>query len=623
MKTLSSLVAGAIALANSQLLLAADSDTVLVSAKAPITAEEYSGSVTVISAAEIKASGATNVVDVLGTAPGITTSVSGGNSGKVVKIRGMEGEHGLVLVNGKRIPNTDRNLPFSPGYRYNWVAIENIERIEIIRGAASSIYGSDALSGVINIITKQAGEEWSGALTVDAQRFREDGGNGEGVALTAAGPLGDMADLSIALERSNEDPIYNDAGQTIKSGREVKNFQANLGVDLTEQDRLAFGVIAGSDDGIDVDASFRGGNSRNNLEHDRRLFSVDYTSKVGDFNLAAGAVNSTSELLEGSSDWKIVERDISLNLDGALNDTNYLSAGIEHRTERADRFDRNFRDEFKSWSGYVQDRIDLNDSHSLTVGASYDDHNRYDGEFSPKVYWNWQVDDNWTVKAGYSHGYIAPSIREGSSQYVIPAGPTRRYVGNDDLQPETSRTAELSLAYVADSFDATVALFNSSIDDLIATNTTVQGGVSVVQYNNVNKANIRGLESSLGWRIAEGSRLSFNYTYLDTENRSGSNKGKRLTDRPEHTANLVLNQALPYDSHLNVAWQVTGDQFTDSANNNRIGGYGTLNLGVSKSFGENFDVQATVKNLGDKQVFDGSEAIEAGREYRLSLTAKF
>nr|WP_243432085.1 TonB-dependent receptor [Aliamphritea spongicola] len=623
MKTIPSLLATAVLLSHAQNSLAEDDNTILVSAKAPVTAEEYSGSVSVVTAAEIKASGATNLVEALETAPGITTGISGNNSSKVIKIRGMEAEYSLILVNGKRIPNSDRNLPFGPGYRYSWVPVENIERIEIIRGAASSIYGSDALSGVINIITKQAGDEWSGSVTVDAQRLDgSGGGDGEGITVTAAGPLSESVDLSIALEKSNSDAVEDDDGLTIKSARDVRNLQADLGINLDEVSRLQFGLIAGDEDGEDIDNS-RGTVVQNELDQERRLFSVDYSTVVSGFNLSTGAVKGKTDLTEGTNEWKITEENYSVDLDGALNESNYLSAGIERRIEGADRFDRDFADEFRSWSLYLQDRIDLTDAHSLTLGAAYDDHNRYDSEISPKAYWNWQINDAWSMKAGYSHGYIAPSIREGSSQYVIPAGP-RRYEGNDDLQPETSKTKEISLAYVGDTFDASVAAFNTEIDDLITTTDTVDGFVTVAQYNNVDKAQINGLEASAGWQVTDTSKLSFNYTFLDTENKSGDNEGKELTKRPRHTANLKLNQMLPaIDSSLYVAVRSVSKQYNDAANTSEIDSHTLVNVGFTKHLGENLDIQASIYNLGDKRVMDNTEAVEVGREYRLSLSYNF
>ena len=113
-------------------------DKVIVLAKAPVDAAKFTGSVSVVTSEETRASGATTVSEVLETTPGIQLVVTGSNSSRPPQMRGQATEQ--VLVNGKRLPNTDRNITFAPALRYSWLSVANIERIEIIRGPASSLY---------------------------------------------------------------------------------------------------------------------------------------------------------------------------------------------------------------------------------------------------------------------------------------------------------------------------------------------------------------------------------------------------------------------------------------------------------------------------------------------------
>ena len=153
---------------------------------------------------------------------------------------------------------------------------------------------------------------------------------------------------------------------------------------------------------------------------------------------------------------------------------------------------------------------------------------------------------------------------------------------------------------------------------------TVSGGVTTAQYTNVNEAEIRGLEATAGWKLSDTSKLTFNYTFLDTENKSGTSAGKELVKRPRHTANLKLNQQLPsIDSSLYMAVRSVSKQYTDTANTSTISGHSIVNVGFTKHLGDNFDVQASVYNVGDKRVMDSTEAVEVGREYRLSLSYNF
>lgn len=616
---------GALALGSSCVVLAEETqqNTVFISAKAPISAQEYSGSVSVVTSEEIKASGATTVAQALEGLPGVAIGITGGNGGEDIRIRGMAAEYALILIDGKRVPNTERNISSSPSNRNRWVAIENIERIEVIRGAASSLYGADALSGVINIITKKATEQWQSSVTVDGRSVKQEGGNGSGINISTRGTVNEKVGVTFSVDHQDDEAVLGDDGLSIRSKRRVTNTQLGFDVAVNEEDSLAIDLLYGEEVAEDIDVPSRGVSVKE-VNQIKQLYSAQYNSKIGDFNATYSLSLGNTTVKEGTQDWEVDDNNINFDIDGAVTDQQYLSAGLGYREEKAHRYDKNFADTFKSITGFAQDRIDLNDDHSLTLGFSYEDHNKYGGKVSPKAYWNWSVDEQWSVKAGYSEGRISPAIREGSALYIIPAGPTRTYQGNDDLKPENSKTYEISAAYDNQNVSGSVALFNSDITDLIATTSNVIGANTLVVYNNVDEAKIRGLESSVAWKVTDSANLSFNYTYLDTENSSGTNAGKELTKRPNHTANLKYTQRLNViDANASISIKGVSAQYTDAANTTQIAGHGVVNLGFVKSLSKNIDVSASVKNLMDRQVFDGSEAVYVGREFRLALTGRF
>ncbi len=623
---------GAALLVNATAANAADQnkEAIFVTAKAPISAEEFSGSVSVVTAQEIKASGATNIAEALEGVPGVVIGTTGNNGGEEIRIRGMSAEYGLILIDGKRVPNTERNIPFSIATRNRWVAIDNIERIEVIRGAASSLYGADALSGVINIITKQPTEQWQSSVTLGARSTKAPGGEGSGINLATGGALSDKVAMRFSVDHQDDAAVEDEKGFSIRSKRRVTNSQLGFKVDLDEQSQIDVDFLYGEEDAFDNDVKTdRSGNvlageNVSELKQRKQLVSTNYTTKIADFNAKASLSLGTTTVKQGTNDWKIADDNIGFDIDGAITEGQYISAGISYRAEKANRYDKDFSDTFKSMSGFVQDVIDVNDSNALTLGFSFEDHNKYGSKVSPKIYWNWNVDDQWTVKAGYSEGRITPAIREGSAKYIINAGPTRTYQGNDDLNPEESKTVELSAAYSGESINASVGVFNSNIDNLIAINDIVNGAHTLALYSNVEKAKIRGLESSLSWQVNEISKVSFNYTYLDTENRSGTNKGKELAKRPNHTANLKYSRYLnSIDANVSLGVKAISSQYTSTANTAKIKGHSVINAGFVKQLTDNIDLSANIQNLANKRVMDGSEAIEVGREYRLTLTGRF
>jgi len=620
-------LSAAFLLANTHLINAAQSDdTIFISAKAPIAAQEFSGAVSVVTAEEIKASGARSVEEALSKLPGISVGAGGGTAGSEIRIRGMASEYSLVLIDGQRIANAERNISGSPSNRTNWVAIQNIDRIEVIRGAASSLYGTDALSGVINIITKKPEAQWRSSITVSAKNIIGAGGDGKGVNFSTGGKIGERFDLSLNIDRQLNDGFLNSDGTSGHPDSEVTNAQLKLGMQINEEDRIELSYINGREDSVNQSTGFSGV-STDELDQTKMLFGLDYIFKIAEFNSSLSLSNAINDIDDSGTDWFIKDRNASWSVDGSLTETQYLTAGIGYRVENVRRPNRDFEDTFKSASMYGQNAIDLNENNTLTLGFSYEDHNKYGGELSPKIYWNTELNDQWSVKVGYAEGRMSPAIREGSSNYVISGGPGRVYMGNDNLKPEESQTAEIGFDYIGDTLSAGVSVFASDIENMI---TTADGGVDgsgnqINLYSNVDKAEIRGLESSFSWQLQKGKKLSFNYTYTDAVNRDGgTNDGNQIIDRPKHIANLNYSQKIAFiDATVSASLQGVSAQYTNADNTDKISGYGVINLGVVKSFSENYELSANIMNINDKKVFDKSDAIHAGREFRVAITGSF
>lgn len=612
-------IAGAIALANTSYLSAIEmGETIFVSAKAPIAAEAFSGAVNVVTSEQIKLSGATTVAEALSRLPGVFVGAGSGNAQNEIRIRGMAGEYGLILIDGKRVPNAERNISSSPANRTNWVSIENIERIEVIRGAASSLYGADALSGVINIITKKAGDEWRNSITLSGGDVQGEGGASSGFNLATSGKINEKLDLSVSFDQQTHAEIFNEDGTSQRSERDVTNSQAKLGINLSQDQRLELGVIYGEETATA---------SEDELDQEKTLLSLDYSSKMKDFNSLLSLSAGRNNVDDDGTDWVIEDNNVGWDIDGELTQDQYLSGGISYREESAQRANLDFSDTFESGSLYGQDMIELNQDNSLTLGFSLEDHNKYGSAFSPKVYWGNTLNEEWGIKLGYSEGRIAPAVREGSSDYVISAGPSRTYRGNDDLKPEDSKTTEFGVSYSVDAVLASVTVFNSDIDNLITTQ-DVDSDPSVYDnvYSNVDKAQIRGLESELTWQLNDVSQLSFNYTYTDAINKDGSdNDGNDIAKRPKHVANIQYSQTVNMiDASVSIALQGVSSQYTNAANTDEISGYGTLDLGLVKQLSSHLEVRANIININDTEVLDESnKAIHAGRELRLAVTGNF
>ncbi|MEO9654728.1 TonB-dependent receptor plug domain-containing protein [Marinomonas sp.] len=598
-------------------------DSIIVSAKAPVDESSYSGSVSVIMSEDIQASGASDITDIINMSPSVQLVKTGNNPALAPQVRGFSSEQVLILVNGKRIPNTDRSVPSEPAYRYGLVPVANIERVEIIRGPASSLYGADALAGVINIITKKATAQWTGSVSLYSEVMDDaNGGDGQGLSLSASGAVTDNIDLLISGEATSTDEILDEDNlASLQSSKDVDNYQVELGVDLDNGDRFELGAISSDERSKEFRST---GEEGDTTDIENKIFTAEYFTNIKGFDTSASLTTGEADVIEGTKVWTVNEDDLALDTQGYLNDKNYLSLGINYREEEAVRDDTTtFQDKVDATTLTAQDVFQVSEDTSLTFGVAYDSHSKYGNETSPKISVLTKLTPSIGFKAGYGKSYLAPSISQGSSSYVVSAGPTRQYQGNDDLKPETAKTAEVGLTLQQTNSAGAITLFRSDVEDLISTTSTTTSGFTSVQYNNVDSAILQGLE--VNWSVYsndETRKLTLSYTYLETEDKS---TGKELTDRADHLAKLNYQHKGAFAGFdLDAAARYVGDQFTDDDNTEVIDAYFVADLGVSKQVFDNTRVRFGINNLTNKVVLnDSDQYLESGRSYKLSLTSTF
>ncbi|EAR59453.1 probable TonB-dependent receptor [Oceanospirillum sp. MED92] len=467
----------------------AQQDQMVITAKAPVTEADFAGSVTTVTAEEIQLSGATNILEAIQMVPGISVnSVSSQASGRNgISIRGMENNHTLILIDGRRISDTDTNVPFSD-FQYNWVPLVAVERIEVVRGPMSNLYGSSALGGVINIITTNADKEWS--TTVEAQLSKVDLGNGgdaKDFSLATSGTLGDSVDLSFAIEQQDSDAFQNSfpsGSSANKEGKDSRNLILKAGFNISENTRLGFNIVDSDDDRTQYPDTLSYTIKRNQT-------GLELSNSINGFDINTNIYRSTSDNDIESQAYvhKLEENVATVDLGGQLNEQHFLTAGVEYSNEEYHKdYDSTssfeFKDKFKSWSAFAQDRFDLSDELTLTWGARYDDHQRFGNALSPKAYLNWDISDAWQIKTGYGEGFKAPAVKDASDaynfEYTYPTafgGPggspsafqRNVFLGNSDLKEETSRTIEFGADYSQGKLNGGFTLFHSKVKDLIST----------------------------------------------------------------------------------------------------------------------------------------------------------
>lgn len=555
---------------------------------------------TVIDRDAIRQSLAQSLAELLSGVPGMQLAPSGGQGAQTsLFLRGSESDHTLVLVDGVQMSTSTGSAA-----RLEYIALDQVERIEIVRGPRSSLYGSEAIGGVINIITHTA---------VDPGLAGE-------VALMAGTEASSNANLSlrggseadtVALNLSR----HRTGGISFKSGGDPDD-------DGYENDSLALSLGHRFDERVQLAASYSRFNTRSDYDDGQvdgksqqlaltlsarpgerwsTRLSGEYFRERNDDSAAYGDTRSRSE-----------NRQLSWQNQLQFNTQNSLAFGLEHQEQelRYASFGAvqtaNARDNDGLYGMFLHRGGPLD----LTLSLRNDDNERFGNHATGSVAVGRQLATDWEGWVSYGTAFKAPNLIDLYVDF-----PSFFFFANPDLEPETSQNVELGLSGRLGNARLQFNLFRNDIDDLISTD------ASFTSLDNIQKARIDGLEASLqmslaGWQ-AEGA-----LTVLDHRNRS---TGKPLVRRPERTLSLNLTRqwgALDLGMNL-LAQSSHADIDPVSFGGSTVGGYGVASLVAGYQCGAKTDLRLRIGNLFDRdyQVVDGFNTY--GRTAQLSLRHRF
>ncbi|MGO1892117.1 MAG: TonB-dependent receptor plug domain-containing protein [Luteimonas sp.] len=602
--------------------------------------ERAPASVSVITGEELRLRPARDVLDAVRDAPGLNIRAVGGLGRRVVSIRGMESRHTLVLVDGERIAATDQVFGLSD-LQFGWIPLDAIERVEIVRGPLSSLYGSDALGGVINIITREDTRHWRGSLRGTWGHLPgDDGGGFRQFGAYASGPLGDAFALTLngAWQEQQPVPEPSDPRLAQREGQEQKTLRARLQWRPAEGHRLALTAL-----GSDEDRWYGTGNAAGTLHYlqsydfERRHVGASYQGQVGGGQLGLRAYAAmihqrqhNTEGVEPSPEQEAGERAADGHYSLALGEDHRLTGGFEARIERLVHPSFSAGDEeLDQYALFVQDEWAIAAPFDLVYGVRWDKHELFGSEFSPRLYAVWELAERWILKGGYSRGFKAPMLKHISPEYRFD-GP-HSFIGNPDLQPEVSDNVELSLGYSRDDYWWRLTAYRNTVEGLID-NVCIarcsQPLGRLYRYENVDDATIRGAEAEIGAELPAGFRLDASYAYSDARDASDDT---RLGERPLQTGSVRLDWASPSEAwQLGLRYEYTGGQLVYPAASGAAmlyqPSYGLWNASARRRLGERASVQVGVENLTDHRVEDGGDPYnyrERGRYVYATLSLGF
>ncbi|CAM3517903.1 TonB-dependent receptor domain-containing protein [Parendozoicomonas haliclonae] len=581
-------------------------------------------SIAIITAEQIQEQPGLALNDLVEQAAGVESRKQSGRSGReTISIRGMDSSYTLIMVNGRKM-NSSNAVVRGNDFDLSTLPKDSIERIEIIRGPMSALYGSEALGGVVNIITRLPANEWHSTFNMDGSSpFDGNGGEESMLGLNTGGAvIDDELYLNLSVNQSQRESRTPWA----KMPSTIDKTTMLTPTALEERDTLSLsGTLNWFIDDVhslDLDVNY----SDDNRE------GVNRTTKGGqptrqDVTRHNVALTHTAEWEIGESQLRyyreeveIAERDFEKHrTDSVTETTNTIDGSFstelsEHRLTvggevRKSELD-NKRDlanvggaEVTQKALYAQDEWSLADDWTLTYGARADNHENFGTEISPRAYLVHNMTDNLTIKGGVGTAFKAPSLLQLNEDYILSSCKGNcKIKGNPDLQPETSTSYELAANYRQDTWEAEVAVFRNDIENLIERTVPdvpleeIPVG-AVYTYENIKEARVQGIE--IGGRVAltDDIALSGDATYTDAHDET---TGERLYDRPRQTASVKLSWQATDKLNTFVQNTYTGQQKLSS--DVELAGYSLLDVGMTYQMFENTRIRAGVTNLGNESL---------------------
>lgn len=633
-------------------------------------------SISVISGEELNKQSYSDITDAVNNIPGVY--VTGGGDSKDISIRGMDNSYTLYLIDGRPISdgrsvNTNGQ---DEGKQIGLPPISMIERVEVIRGPMSSLYGSQAMGGVINIITKKVTDEWLGSVTTEYTHSLNDINNdGQQVSFFTSGPLIEGL-LGLRAHGSwvgNEESDYQGGDDNAESTPDSDTRQAGAEFVLTpdERNEYTLGYTSSTKEythtpGKSIAELDSRGNpaSTSTYHYDKDVYTLGHRGSYGGLMTDTYLQHDISERVNTGSDEKKEEVTTFNNqttyfwgshmltfggqykLEDFVDDTNGLIGNSPNAVRSVDRW---------ITALFVEMEWSLTDKLNLTTGLRYNDDELFGGHLTPRVYANYHLDPQWTFKGGVSTGYKQPSLTQATEGFGRGTGgsgspaphPRALMIGSEDLDPETSTNYEMGFVFdnAAGDFTASAMLFHTQFEDKIAEDRFCDPGgdsndpstwqcayagndyLFLSTYRNIDEAEMQGVELTLSYDFTPTVRLSSSYTYTDSEQKTGDFKGEPLNKMPEHMLNVGLDWAASERLDLWVQGNYRGET-SDYLGRNSMSdgtpGYGFVNTGLVYALNDNARVKAGLYNIANKEVTNDSYGVVLdGRQVNLGLTVDF
>ncbi|MDF2572269.1 MAG: cirA 6 [Sporomusa sp.] len=598
-------------------------EIVVTATKTDMNKKAVPTSVEVITQEDIKARGAHTLKDVISTATNVSMIRSTGRD--AISIRGFESRFSMILIDGKRVSSEiDQN------YELDRISLENVERIEIVRGPVNSLYGTDSMGGVVNIITKRS---IAPAFTISLNHgaFSSNRGAKDRYNFTYDSGTQGKTGITISGSKLENDASFKSDGTTYTPFGNRENLSARLDYQLTENETVTLTTAYMNEDTNEY--AFKqtpAGAVKTNIHDDneRYEYSLSYNKQqaanntiflrayLSDYYKKTDVHNVANSALMNYGESHRTLPGFEARITSEAGPQHVLTYGGEYRPEKFRGTGvRTGQGKFyvdyggKSYEGssidldysalYVQDQWQVSPKLLAVTSLRYDDSNKFESNLSPKLGLTYEATTGSRLKLNVAKGFRSPTPNQlYISSQVNRNGQIVTLLGNDKLQSEKSNSYEISLEQDWGKATGKLTYFSNKLDNMIEEAWLSVAGKKIT-YQNISEATLQGMEAELSYPLSDTLSWSANYTNLDATN---DVTDTRLLNRARHK----LASRLSYNDHNTVSanlWcEFYGDFLYDAGSNvGKNKSYSLWNLNMEKALNKNHTLTVGVENLLNKK----------------------